>query len=100
MYPYPPLPPDAPNFQGAADPNDREQIKNLHSLEVKRYQDVQNMNTMLIDKFLELLPTTAKIAYKAIRIMNPNAVFRECFEWFVNKYGKTEAGNRKISSTT
>ena len=95
MYPYPPLPPDAPNFQGAADPNDREQIKYLHSLEVKRYQDVQNMNTALIDKFLELLPTAAKIAYEAIRITNPNAVFRECFDWFVNKYGKSEASDRK-----
>ena len=95
MYPHPPIPTDAPNFQGAIDDNAREEIKYLHSLTVKRYHDVQNMNTALIDTFLDLFPTQAKIAYEAIRITNPNAVFRECFEWFVNKYGKTEAGDRK-----
>ena len=95
MYPNPPRPSDAPNFIGAADNNDRESQKIAHAIDVKRYTDVQNMNTALIDTFLTLLPPQAKLAYEAIRIMNPNAVFREAFTWFLEKYGTTQAIERK-----
>ncbi len=95
MYPYPPRPTDAPVFIGAADNNDREARKIAHAIDVKRYTDVQNMNTTLIDTFLTLLPPQAKLAYEAIRIMNPNAVFREAFTWFLEKYGTTQAIERK-----
>jgi len=94
MYPYPPRPLDVPNFAGANGGTARENIKIQHALEVKRYTDVQNMNTALIDTFLELMPPSAKIAYNDIRISNPNAVFREMFEWFLNKYGETQAIER------
>jgi len=94
MYPYPPRPLDVPNFAGANGGTARENIKIQHALEVKRYTDVQNMNTALIDTFLELMPPSAKIAYNGIRISNPNAVFREMFEWFLNKYGETQAIER------
>jgi len=95
MYPYPPSPLDVPNFAGANGGTARKNIKIQHALEVKRYTDVQNMNTALIDTFLELMPPSAKIAYNDIRISNPNAVFREMFEWFLNKYGETQAIDRK-----
>jgi hypothetical protein len=94
MYPYTPRPLDVPNFAGANGGTARENIKIQHALEVKRYMDVQNMNTALIDTFLELMPPSAKIAYNDIRISNPNAVFREMFEWFLNKYGETQAIER------
>jgi hypothetical protein len=95
MYPYPPRPTDAPNFTGANGSNERENRKIAHALEVKRYEDVQNMNTALVDTFLNLLPPHAKLAYESIRITRPNTVFREVFEWFTNKYGETQAVDRK-----
>ncbi len=95
MYPYPPRPTDAPDFIGAADNNDRESRKIAHAIDVKRYTDVQNMNTALINTFLTLLPPQAKLAYEAICIMNPNVVFREAFMWFLEKYGTTQALEHK-----
>ena len=95
MYPYPPRPTDAPNFVGANGSNEREARKVTHAIETKRYHDVQNMNTALIDTFLTLLPPPARLAYESIRIMNPNAVFRDVFQWFLEKYGETQATDRK-----
>ncbi len=95
MYPYPPRPLGIPNFAGANGGTAPENIKIQHALEVKRSTDVQNMNTALIDTFLDLMPASAKIAYNDIRISNPNAVFREMFNWFLNKYGETQAIDRK-----
>lgn len=95
MYPYPPRPTDVPNLVGASGNNERENRKIAHAIEVKRYTDVQNMNTALIDTFLAFLPPQAKLAYESIRIMNPNAVFRDVFQWFLDKYGDTQAQDRK-----
>ncbi len=91
MYPYPPRPTDAPNFAGAVGGNERENRKIAHAIEVKRYEDVQNMNTALVDVFLSLLPPQARIAYEGIRLTRPNAVFRDVFQWFLEKYGETQA---------
>jgi hypothetical protein len=32
-------------------------------------------------------------------MMNPNAVFRQCFNWFVTKYGRTSAKDRETNRT-
>ena len=53
------------------------------------------MNTALIDTFLSLLPPQARLAYESIRSSNPNAVFRDVFQWFLEKYGDTEAQDHK-----
>lgn len=60
MYPFPPRPTDTPNFVGAHGATACENIKIQHALEVKRY--IQNMNTALIDTFLDLMPMTSAYA--------------------------------------
>lgn len=95
MYPYPPHLTDAPNFAGANGGTAHENIKIQHALEVKHYTDVQNMNTALINMFLESMPASAKVTYKAIQLSNPNTVFRNMFQWFLNKYGEMQAIDHK-----
>jgi hypothetical protein len=58
MYLYPPHPMDAPNFIGTQGATAHENIKIQHALEVKRYMDVQYMNSALIDNTFQKLPAT------------------------------------------
>ena len=57
------------------------------------------MNAALIDTLLSLIPMAFKLLYEQERIINPNAVFHQCFDWFVTKYGCTSAKNRKTNRT-
>ena len=41
--------------------------------------NVVNMNAALIDTLLGLIPSAFKILYEQELIMNPNAVFCQCF---------------------
>ncbi len=66
---------------------------------LKKRNEVVNMNAMLIDSFLELIPVAFKQSYKQKRAEDPNAVFREMFDWFVFKYGHTLAEDRKANCT-
>ena len=93
-YPFPPEPTDVPDYTGATDANTRLNIKTTHAMAVKRRNDVINMNTALIDAFLDLIPVAFKQSYEQIRMENPNSVFREMFTWFVTKYGRTSAEDR------
>jgi hypothetical protein len=60
----------------------------------KRRNDVINMNTALIDAFLNLIPMAFKQSYEQIRMENPNLVFREMLDWFITKYGRMSAEDR------
>ena len=55
------------------------------------------MNTVLIDTLLSLIPSTFKIFYQQERMMDPNTVFRQCFNWFISKYGRTSAEDRETN---
>ncbi len=66
----------------------------MHAMAQKRRNDVINMNTALINAFLDLIPVAFKQSYEQIRMENPNLVFREMFAWFVTKYGHTSAEDR------
>jgi len=90
-YPFPPKPDDMPDYTGAVDANARAAIKMTHIMAQKRRKDVVNMNTALIDAFLDLIPVAFRQSYEQIRMENPNSVFREMFAWFVTKYGRTSA---------
>ncbi len=57
------------------------------------------MNTALIDTLLTLIPTAFKILYEQERMMDPNVVFHQCFDWFVVKYGRTSAEDCKTNHT-
>jgi hypothetical protein len=45
------------------------------------------MNAAFINTLLSLIPTAFKLLYEQERMMNPKAVFQQCFDWFVIKYG-------------
>ena len=47
------------------------------------------MNAALVDTFLGLIPNGIELLYEQERMMNPNAVFRECFDRFVKRCGRT-----------
>ncbi len=55
------------------------------------------MNTVLIDTLLSLILTTFKLLYKQEWMMDPNAVFQQCFDWFIIKYGCTSAEDRETN---
>jgi hypothetical protein len=57
---------------------------------LKMRNDAINMNAALIDTLLSLIPTAFKLLYEQEWMMDPNAVFHQCFDWFVTKYGSTE----------
>jgi hypothetical protein len=55
------------------------------------------LNAALIDTLLGLIPTAFKLPYKQERMMDPNTVFRQCFDWFVAKYGCTSAEDHEAN---
>jgi hypothetical protein len=54
---------------------------------------------MLIDTFLSLIPMAFKLLYEQEWIMNPKAVFWQCFDWSIIKYGFTLAQDCKTDQT-
>ena len=88
-----------PDYSGAVDSNARAAIKTTHAMAQKRCNDVINMNTTLINAFLDLILVTFKQSYKQIRMENPNSVFCKLFAWFVNKYDRTSAEDRATNQT-
>ena len=93
-YPFPPEVNDVPDYTGAIDSNDRVAIKTTHTMALKKQNNVINMNTALIDAFLDLIPIAFKQSYEQICMENPNSVFQEMFSWFVAKYSHTSAEDR------
>ncbi len=67
----------------------------MHVIALKTQKDIVNMNTALIDTLLSLIPMAFKILYKQEQMMDPNAVFHQCFDWFIIKYGCTSAEDCK-----
>ena len=59
-YPFPPKVDDVPDYTGTVDSNERAAIKTTHAMAYKRQNDVINMNTALIDAFLDLIPVAFK----------------------------------------
>ena len=94
MYPYPPEVDEVPNYAMAADDNDRARITAQHAADLKRREDVVNMNNALTDTFLDLFEPTYRNAYDRIRMRDPNAVFRDVFQYFLTHYGRTTADDR------
>jgi hypothetical protein len=66
---------------------------------LKQCNDVINMNTALINSFLDLVPIAFKQSYEQIRIENMNSVFCEMFSWYVTKYSRTSANDRESNRT-
>jgi hypothetical protein len=98
-YPFPDNVPNVPNYAGSIDSNDRAARKCTHRMALKKRNNVVNMNAVLIGAFLDLIPIALKQAYKQKRMEDPNAVFCKMFNWFVFKYGRTLAEDRKANRT-
>jgi hypothetical protein len=98
-YLFPADVPDVPNYAGSINSNDRAARKCTYGMALKKHNNVVNMNAALIDVFLDLIPIAFKQAYEQKRMEDPNAIFREMFDWFVFKYGRTSAEDRKANRT-
>ena len=96
-YPFPDDVDEVPNFSACNNNNDRAAAKITHAILLKTHNDVVNMNAALIDTLLGLIPTAFKLLYEQERMMDPNAVFHQCFDWFVTKYGHTSAEDREAN---
>jgi hypothetical protein len=98
-YPFPTDVDEVPNFSACTTDNNRAGAKIMHAFLLKTHNNVVNMNAALIDTLLGLILSAFKILYEQERMMNPNAVFRQSFNWFVAKYGRTSADDRETNRT-
>jgi hypothetical protein len=62
-YPFPANVPDVPDYAGSIDSNDCTVRKCTHGMALKKRNNVVNINAMLIDAFLDLIPIAFKQAY-------------------------------------
>jgi hypothetical protein len=98
-YPFPADVDEVPNFSACNNDNERAGAKITHAILLKTRNDVVNMNATLFHTLLSLIPSAFKLLYEQERMMDPNAVFRQCFNWFVSKYGRTSAEDRETNWT-
>jgi hypothetical protein len=92
MYSFPDNVNEMPNFTACTNDNEHAAAKILDTILLKMHNHVINMNAALINTLLSIILTAFKLLYEQERMMNPNAVFRQCFDWFVIKY--THFGRR------
>jgi hypothetical protein len=81
-YPFPADVDEVPDFRACTTDKDRAAAKITHPILLKTRNDVVNMNIALINTLLSLIPSAFKLLYKQERMVDPNAVFRQCFNWF------------------
>ncbi len=80
-----------PNFAACTNNNRRASAQITHVILLKTQNNVVNINAALFNTLLSLIPAAFNLLYKQERMMNPNAVFWQCFDWFLIKYGCTLA---------
>ena len=87
-----------PNFTTCTNNNKPAAVNKItHAILLKTCNNGINMNATLIDTLLSLILMAFKLLYKQEWMMNPNAVFQQCFDWFVIKYGCTLAKDCKTN---
>jgi hypothetical protein len=77
MYPFPDNFDEVSDFTACTNDNKHAALKILHAILLKTCNDVVNMNAVLIDTLLSLIPVAFKLLYEQERMMNPNAVFQQ-----------------------
>jgi hypothetical protein len=97
MYPFPDNVDEVPDFTACTNNIKWAAAKILHTNLLKMRNNIINMNAALINTLLSLIPMAFKLLYKQERMMDPNAVFQQCFDWFVVKYRHTLAEDRKTN---
>jgi hypothetical protein len=98
-YPFPDDVDEVPDSTACNNDNDCAAAKITHVIPLKTLNNVVNMNAALINTPLGLIPNAFKLLYEQERMMDPNTVFRQCFDWFVTKYGRTSAKDREANCT-
>jgi hypothetical protein len=88
---------EVPNFTACTNDNKHAAPIISHAILLKMCNNVVNMNIVLINTLLSLISMAFKLLYKQERMMDPNAVFQQCFDWFVIKYGRDSAEDRKTN---
>ncbi len=86
-----------PNFTACTNHNVHAAAKNMYAILIKTRNNVVNMNAALTNTLLSLIRMAFKVLYEQERMMNPNAVFQQSFDWFVIKYGCTLAEDSKTN---
>ncbi len=74
-YPFPLEVADVPSYTGCTDTNDCTNDKVTHGMALKRCNNVININSALIDAFLDLILVAFKQSYKLNQMENSNSVF-------------------------
>ncbi len=97
QYPFPNDVDEVPNFTTCNNDNNHAAAKITHAIALKMQNNIVNMNTALINTLLSLITMAFKILYKQEQMMDPNAVFCQCFDWFIVKYGCTLAEDCKTN---
>jgi hypothetical protein len=97
MYQFPDSVNELPNITAYTNNNERAATKILHAILLKMLNNVINTNVALINTLLSLTLMTFKLLYKQVRMMNPKAVFQQCFDWFVSMYGSTLAEDHETN---
>jgi hypothetical protein len=83
------------DFSACTTDNKRKTLKATNTRNRKMRADIVTMNAALSDIFLANLPKVIPKTYEPICMKHPNMVFLHMFEWFITKYGKTMAKDRK-----
>lgn len=97
-YPTEPVDPgQVANYAGTTTEAERAQVKAQFEYNKKLFLEVKNMNKALTETFLALIPAEFTKQYKADRLRNPNELFRNVFDRFVNEYGITDENDRKAN---
>jgi hypothetical protein len=99
-YPFPLEIANVPNYSGCANTNNPANIKVTHSMALKRRNYIININSSLIDAFLDLVLVAFKQSYEQVWMENPNSIFCKMFAWFVTKYGHSLVDDCKANLTS
>jgi hypothetical protein len=96
-YPFPLKVAGVPNYSGCTNTTDCTNVKVTNGMALKQCNNVINMNTALINTFLDLIPVAFKQSYEQIWMENPSSVFHKMFAWFVAKYSCTSADSSEAN---
>ena len=95
--PYPADPMD-PGFVPAVNPNfspvEADNYKSQWAYVKTVYEDFRTMNSALIDRFLSLMDPTYTTDFTYARVTHPTLQFRDCFTYFIGRYGATNETER------
>ena len=89
-----------PNYQlyRTTNINNQANVKVTHGMALKQQNDAVKMNTTIINVFHDLVPVAFIQSNELIWLENPNSSeFHKMFNWFVMKYERTSAKDRKTN---